>query len=235
MIKFSHFFRLLFLLLLFANATSAHALSNYQQAIMRASHHQLPLVHSLRTLHGQTVVMVTLTEKPFKLTDKNLKELTWTTVYPDIKRLCSQQHKKNATPYLLKLLGMPIKHTHAWYVVTFEVPIIQAYYGPLKNSIGIFRPCSDPRIDAHHDRSVICPRVFNNHDKNIDSQYKKWLAKNAAASYQLKNGYPWTMYGYTYNWNENAKSKVGVSEFVVLPKTPIHVLQVMRPNYFCHA
>lgn len=234
MIKIAFSFRLLFLLLLFANSMSAHALSNYQQAIMRASHHQLPLAHSLRILNGRTVTMITLTEKPFKLSDINLKELTWTTIDPDIKQLCSQQHKKNITPYLLKLLGMPVKHTHAWYVVKFEVPVIQAYYGQFKNNIGIFRPCNDPRIGVHQDGSMICPRVLNNQDKNIAPQYKEWLTQNAISSYQLNNGYPWTGYGYTYNWNEDAKSKVGVSEFVVLPKTPIRVLQVMRPNIFCH-
>jgi hypothetical protein len=111
--------------------------------------------------------------------------------------------------------------------------VIQAYYGSSKNTIGIFRPCNDPRVTAHSDGSVICPRTLNNQDKNISPQFKNWLVQNANASYQLHNGYPWTGYGYTYNWNDSAKNNVGVSEFVVLPKTPIHVLRVMRPEVFC--
>jgi hypothetical protein len=124
-----------------------------------------------------------------------------------------------------------------------DVPVIQAYYGSPGSTIGIFRPCTDPRISKHTDGSAICPQKMDANDRKISTDYKTWFINYSLDSYQLDNGLPWTGYGYTYNWNDEAANVHGVSEFVVLKNTPIIPLKnpqdpstvYISPKQYCQS
>ena len=222
------------------NGAIAADFPEYELAITNTALHTTIDPTPLITLQGSYVRMVTYTnENDFKTTDTTLGTLTWTAVESELKPLCMQyvaQHHpthKQLTLWLAQLVGVSPYQTNAYRFVVMDVPIIQAYYGAPASGIGIFRPCTDPRIGPHADGSPICPAQMNLADTHIASDYKTWFINNSMTSYTLtretddKNHYigaPWTGYGYTYNWNPEVKSVYGVSEFVVLKNTPITVL-----------
>lgn len=228
--------RLIYILLTLALSSNAFANSesNYQEAIVNTSLHKTGIpTKLLTTIQGTKVRMVVFTTYDgYKTSDTTLGVNIWTTVAPDVKQLCRQYVKQKKVGishqqlnlWLAKLLGLPEKNSDKRRFVELEVPVIQAYYGTPVSTIGIFRPCTDPRIGAHRDESPICPKQMNPADLHISSDYKTWFINSSIASHTLDNGIPWTEYGYTYNWNEQASSTVGVSEFVVMKGTPVTVL-----------
>lgn len=233
--------RLIYVILLaitlFNNVLAATS-SPYQEAVINSSLHKPQTsLKPLTIIQGPSVKMVVFTTYDgYKTSDKELQVDIWTTVAPELKQLCSQHVKQNKNIsreqlnlWVAQLLGLPANTADKRRLVEMEVPVIQAHYGAASNNnIGIFRPCTDPRIGRHSDASPICPKQMNPNDPNISSDFKTWFINNSITSYTFDNGFPWTEYGYTYNWNEQASSAYGLSEFIVLKGTPITVLP--NPN-----
>lgn len=235
---------IIFFLMSLCNFAFANNELAYSKSIVEASvHHPGAITTPLATLDGPYVRMTTFTNyQGYKTTDKTLDATIWTVVDSDLKNHCQQfvKNHPHATPqqltlWIAELLGVSPYQAETRQLVTFNVSVIQAYYGVPENKIGIFRPCTDPRIRAHADGSVICPTRMNANDNNISSSYKTWFINNSIDSYTLNTkdnhdmGAPWTEYGYTYNWNPHARSVLGISEFVVLKNTPVTVLE--NPNH----
>ena len=195
-------------------------------------------------------MVVFTTYDGYKTSDTTLSLDVWATVAPEIKQLCThyiKAHKtqKDSQPlalWITKLLGLPADEADKRRFVELDVPVIQAFYGSPANTSGIFRPCTDPRIGGHEDKSPSCPKHMNANDPNISSDYKTWFINNSISSHTLDNGAPWTQYGYTYDWNEESTSTFGLSEFVVLKSTPVFVLPnpndattpYMTPEEYCN-
>lgn len=216
----------------------AFAETDFDLAIKKAALHQPGIAAKpLTTIDGPFVRMTTFTTYPgYKTSDTTLGATIWTTVDPDVKKLCAQYAAKNKgkltshqlSVWIAQLLGIPATNADKRRFVILEIPVIQAYYGESPSDIGIFRPCTDPRIGPHNDGTFICPKQMNAADTNIASDFKTWFINNSIASYTLDHGMPWTEYGYTYNWNKDTSSVYGVSEFIVLKNTPVIVLP--NPN-----
>lgn len=233
--------KLLIISLLFSYATFAFADPEqfYTAAIQTTALHQENPndPQSLTTIEGSHVRMVTFTNYTgYKTTDTQLGANVWMTVDPELKNQCMQFTKthphathEQLTLWIAELLGLSPYQVETRQFVVFDVPVIQAFYGNPENTIGIFRPCTDPRIGLHTDGSLTCPVTMNNDDKNIPSDYKTWFIDNGLSAYTLEKknqhdiGAPWTGYGYTYNWNP-ASAYFGLSEFVALKNTPVTVL-----------
>lgn len=226
--------KLFFIIVLISNhAVFALQVSDYDLAVRHSALHQASISPSLlTTIQGTMVRMVVFTTYAnYKTSDKTLGATIWTTVEPEVKKLCTQYVRENKNKltrpqlslWLVQLLGLPEANADKRFFVILDVPVIQAYYGSASRDIGIFRPCTDPRIGIHYDGSEICPKQMNPSDFNISSEYKTWFINNSISSYSAKNGAPWTEYGYTYNWNPSARSVYGVAEFVVLKTTPVTV------------
>lgn len=204
----------------------------YMSSIIKSAVHQPGQApKSLVTIQGQHIRMVTFTNYGgYKTTDSKLGASIWTTVDPELKQRCSEfvkQHHpthQQLTTWLAQMLGVPLKQSETRRFVMLDVPVIQAYYGSSPQNIGIFRPCTDPRIGPHPD--PICPPLMNPNDSQIASAYKTWFINNSIGSHTLTDGAgaPWTEYGYTYNWNPEAENVYGASEFIVLKDTPINVI-----------
>jgi hypothetical protein len=209
---------------LIANIGYAGNLSDYQSLI--------PSANKLSFIQGNVVRMVVFTPyTQYHLTDKELDANIWTTVSPEIKQRCShylkrQKHSlslKQLSLWLARLLGLPDKQADQRRIVEIEVPVIQAFYGNSYQSIGIFRPCTDPRIGTHSDHSPICPKQMNMHDPKLSPQFKTWFIKTNFSAHRSRRTL-WSGRGYTYNRNIEAKNPFGVSEFIVLKGTPIKIL-----------
>lgn len=211
----------------------------YTTSIVKAALHSEGTPSTpLTTIQGTHVEMVTFTNYTgYKTTDTQLGGTVWTTVEPDLKTQCEtyvKQHPhathQELTRWIAELLGVSPNQAETRQFVVMDVPVIQAYYGTPESPVGIFRPCTDPRIAPHADGTPACPLQMNATDTNIASDYKTWFINNSISSYTLaKNagndaGAPWTEYGFTYNWNKDAQSVFGVSEFVVLKNTPVTIL-----------
>lgn len=234
--RFKTIFAVISLFLLSNPLFAEHA---YTASIVNAALHSTNTSPTpLTVISGTHVQMVTYTNYTgYKTTDTQLGATIWTTVQPDLKKLCMQYVKQNAhlthhqlTLWIAELLGVSPYQADTREFVVMDIPVIQAYYGAPPSTIGIFRPCTDPRIGLHEDGSPICPPQMNAADTNIASDYKTWFINNSISSYTLaKNadqeiGAPWTEYGFTYNWNPAAANSYGISEFVVLKNTPVTVL-----------
>lgn len=217
----------------------AKNIPHFQAAIVNASlHHSYAPKSPLTIIQGTSVKMVLYTNhKGYKLSDVSLGKNIWATVSPELKQACSQYVQSHPRPishqqlglWIAQLLGLPAKDASKRYFVEIELPVIQAYYGPTPSMIGIFRPCTDPRIGLHAEGPTpICPKQMNSDDANISSDYKTWFINNSISAHSLDNGAPWTEYGYTYNWDKHAISTFGLSEFIVLKGTPIVILP--NPN-----
>jgi hypothetical protein len=216
------------------NTVFAAQTSDYDLAVMHSALHQASVSPSqLATIQGATVRMVTFTTYTgYKTSDKTVGADIWTVLEPDIKALCTQYARENKNKlkpqqlslWVAQLLGLPAANADKRLFVILEVPVIQAYYGSSPKNIGIFRPCTDPRIGPHNDGSPICPKQMNTADFDISSEYKTWFINNSISSYVANSGAPWSEYGYTYNWNPLANNVYGLAEFVVMKLTPVTVL-----------
>lgn len=217
---------------------STHAANepSYRHALVAtALHHNDPITQPLTIIDDQKTKNIKMTVftgyNGYKTTDKQLGATIWATVEPDLKQRCTQFYKqrrnkithKELALWLAQMLGLPSDNAENRRFVILEVPVIQAYYGSSANTIGIFRPCTDPRIGPHLDNSSICPQQMNVQDSNIASEFKTWFINYSITTYSV-NGMPWTGYGYTYNWNPLVRDHAGVSEFVVLKNTPVMVV-----------
>ena len=126
--------------------------------------------------------------------------LMWITIVPDLKTRIEYLSKKKSLTQLRieQLLGLPPLNKKKYFVEFWVKPE------------DIFRPCPDNEIvDAE------CELCFPD---NTDTTYIKWFNSNRSNTYfncNLYNNFPWTQLGYTYDWNPDNKSHIGISEFVV--------------------
>ena len=99
---------------------------------------------------------------------------------------------------LKQLLGLPPTSDYK-YLIEFWV-----------KPDDLFRPCPDKEITDNK-----CELCFP--DKN-DTSYISWINNLRGQSYygcELYEKYPWTQLGYTYDWNAQNITHIGLSEFVI--------------------
>ena len=102
----------------------------------------------------------------------------------------------------------------------------------------VFRPCTDPRVDT--DRcSTALPASLPG---NAPPEFYRWFTNQAMSSWQIPAagqapaGYPWSRLGYTYNWDPAAKTRYGVSEYVIpgsLRPADVTVTSVKTAKDYC--
>lgn len=152
----------------------------------------------------------------------------WVTAAPEVKTFCQNYLRDNpmATDHQLDLrlkqyLGLPPGPDQK-YDVFVELWV---------NPENIFRPCVDPEInDTKCDLNIPdhFPSVANIPDYGAFYQYLYFNRFRGA------NRYPWTGIGYTYDWNKgDHQSKVGASEFILIPNTPYKIEQDVSTREYC--
>lgn len=132
----------------------------------------------------------------------------WITTAPELyKRMHDQQQSYSDTNLRLKqLLGLPPASEYSYFVEFWVKPD------------DLFRPCPDDEIT-----DGTCQLCF---PEGTDSTYINWINENRISRYypcNLNDKYPWTQLGYTYDWNPQNGTHVGLSEFVIKANSDIVV------------
>ena len=91
------------------------------------------------------------------------------------------------------------------------------------------RPCPDPDPTT----TGPCPSDFANPVPEANVDFQAWMAGQAFSAWQIPNGYPWTHLGYTYNWDPQASSIVGTSEYVIRQGATIQVVGLVPAVPYC--
>jgi hypothetical protein len=91
---------------------------------------------------------------------------------------------------------------------------------------GLFRPSPDAEID-----DAVAALSF---PEGANPDHVAWIENLQGSSYG-ENGYPWTRLGYTYDWAPDAKSEIGLSEFVARKGTKAVVESVVPQSQYCAA
>ncbi|MES1240448.1 MAG: hypothetical protein ABUT39_02410 [Acidobacteriota bacterium] len=107
--------------------------------------------------------------------------------------------------------------------------ILQLNVVGLKVPNQFFRPCPDP------DPTTMgpCPSDFENPVPKATTDFQAWMAGQAFSAWQIPNGYPWTHLGYTYNWDPQAPSIVGTSEYVIRQGVTVNVTGLVPAVPYC--
>jgi len=122
----------------------------------------------------------------------------WVTTAPQLLERMKKEKGTDIDLRLKQLLGLPPNATYS-YFVEFWV-----------NPKDLFRPCPDNEITDN-----TCELCF---PEDTDASYVAWVNSNRISRYyqcELYEKYPWTQLGYTYDWNAENKTHIGLSEFVI--------------------
>jgi hypothetical protein len=137
----------------------------------------------------------------------------WITTAPELLQRMKQENAENADMRLKQLFGLPPNSIFNYFIEFWVKPS------------DLFRPCPDKEINDKQ-----CELCF---PVNTDSSHILWINENRISRYyqcELYKEYPWTQLGYTYDWNDQNKSHVGLSEFVIGTYKNIRVKAVYTTN-----
>jgi hypothetical protein len=138
----------------------------------------------------------------------------WITVVPQLQDFCRGLGLSDK-PLDLRLeqaMGLP-PHNGKTKLVQLWIP-----------ADGLFRPSADAEID-----DAIAALAFPD---GADPSHVAWIEQLQGSSYGEK-GYPWTRLGYTYDWAPDAKTEVGLSEFVARKGTKAVVESIVPQAQYC--
>ncbi|CAM1371839.1 hypothetical protein [Tenacibaculum xiamenense] len=143
------------------------------------------------------------------------KEKIWVTTSPELLLKMKKIKSKNVNLRLKQLIGLPPNSTYKYFIEFWVRPK------------DLIRPCPDNNITTNK-----CGICF---PKKTESKYKEWFNNYRINSYyqcNLYDNYPWTQLGYTYDWNPQNKTHVGLSEFVIKTKSEIIVKQTYTTSEY---
>ena len=126
------------------------------------------------------------------------KYAIWVTTAPELFNRMQAEKASDVDLRLKQLLGLPPNATYSYFVEFWVRPK------------DLFRPCPDKEITDQQ-----CGLCF---PESTTEDYKNWVNDNRISRYyacELYDKYPWTQLGYTYDWNPQNRSHVGLSEFVI--------------------
>ena len=159
-------------------------------------------------------------------TSSNPEYAVWVTLASQVKTFCHHYlvKKPKATDDQLNLrlkqyLGLPPDPAQK-YDVFVELWV---------NPTDLFRPCVDPEINDSTCNKEI-PKSFPA-VKNIPD-YGVFYQNLYFNRFRAANRYPWTGIGYTYDWG-NPASKIGASEFILIPDAPYQIKQSVATRDYC--
>lgn len=205
-----------------ACAVQHKLLTLYDQAIMNASTHSLHPVELLTipSRKIQSIHFVTWTRRSYSFGVQKLAENVWVTVDFQMRKACRAFAVHRLSLNIEQLLGMPpLKNYSGWHIVTMSLLTMQ------HASPRLFRPC----LATHSIIESTC-----RYQDNPSAEGYLWGEQNLLQKpARLKSQYPWTGLGYTYNWNPQASSKVGLSEFVISKGTVVNVRVSQTAQAFC--
>ena len=130
----------------------------------------------------------------------------WITTAPELRQRMQKEKYSDVNMRLKQLLGLPPTSVYSYFVEFWVKPA------------DLFRPCPDKEITDK--RCEIC------FPANTDAAHITWINQSRIDRYyqcELFQQYPWSELGYTYDWNPNNSSHIGLSEFVIAANKNIKV------------
>lgn len=143
----------------------------------------------------------------------------WITLAPQLKQTCSQPNFGKTYGFntrINQLIGLPPSNNKYW---TVEMWV---------RVEDLFRPCADAEI-TDNQCSIFIP-------EDITEEHLIWYNNIRANQYCLTDctdGWPWTQLGYTYDWNPNNKSHIGLSEYVIKAHCDVYVIKRYKTTDYC--
>jgi len=134
----------------------------------------------------------------------------WVTTAPELKNRIKSEVVKDTNLRLIQLLGLPPGSKYSYFVEMWVRPQ------------DLFRPCPDKEITDGK-----CDLCF---PSGTDADHIKWINENRISRYyqcELYNQYPWGQLGYTYDWNPENKSHVGLSEFIIGTNKTVYINRIV--------
>ncbi|MBW4421588.1 MAG: hypothetical protein KME13_20585 [Myxacorys californica WJT36-NPBG1] len=169
--------------------------------------------------------------KPNVKSSKQEDQLLWVTVAPQVKEFCQRYLKQhpNATEADLTLrLKQYLGLNPSWEYDRF----VELWVSPQD----LFRPCVNPDITQRRcplNFAEVPPKVTGRTEgsgiQNYQSFYQALYFRSIRAALQ-----PWTGLGYTYDWGSPI-SRVGASEFILVPGAAYAVKQAVPTLPYCQA
>ncbi len=141
----------------------------------------------------------------------------WVTTAPELLERMKQEKAKDVNMRLKQLLGLPPVAEYKLFVEFWVRPQ------------DMFRPCPDKEINDS--RCNIC---FTAQD-STDMNYINWVNESRISRYYacgLYNQYPWSELGYTYDWNPNNKTHIGLCEFVIDKNKTVYVNKIYSTSEY---
>lgn len=139
----------------------------------------------------------------------------WVTASNELRNRIKSEVVTDTNLRLIQLLGLPPDAKYSYFVEIWVRPQ------------DLFRPCPDKEITDSK-----CDLCFQN---NADEQHIKWINENRVSRYyqcSLNNKYPWSQLGYTYDWNPNNKSHVGLSEFIIDVNKTVYINRIVTTSKY---
>ena len=139
----------------------------------------------------------------------------WVTTAPELKNRIKSEVVKDTNLRLIQLLGLPPGSKYSYFVEMWVRPQ------------DLFRPCPDKEITDGK-----CDLCF---PFGTDVDHIKWINENRISRYyqcDLYNQYPWGQLGYTYDWNPDNKSHVGLSEFIIGTNKTVYINRIVTTQEY---
>jgi len=139
----------------------------------------------------------------------------WVTTAPELKNRIKSEKVIDTNLRLLQLLGLPPVAKYSYFVEIWVRPQ------------DLFRPCPDKEIT-----DCECNLCF---PAGTDEQHIKWINENRISRYyqcHLYDQYPWGQLGYTYDWNPDNKSHVGLSEFIIGTNKTVYINRIVTTGKY---
>lgn len=164
------------------------------------------------------------------------ERFTWVSGPEQLRTHC--RGRPNAVLAIQQALGLPPRATpskpdNRWQVISFTVA-----------RATLFRPCPGGTDVASPRCSVEKVAPDNNSvTGGLDADMVRFLLEQIWSSHKRgfdtpgseRWGYPFTGMGWTYNWDPQASSPVGVTEFVVRKGAVLSNIVAETPEQFCSA
>jgi hypothetical protein len=201
-------------------ASSLDTLTNlYQQSIIAAAIKRPDYARPLQPIDISRSEVTVAHVQPYPSIDNS--RFIWVTFPDALRELC--RGRPDPLLAIQQALGLPPKKHDGIRVFTFDV-----------RPADMFRPCaSSPEITTTHctvDLSQFAPLT------GTQTVAEHFVLKQMMDSYRgdfESPGYPFTAMGWTFNWDPEAPTHQGVSEYVVKPGAVISNVVSVDPATFC--
>lgn len=160
-----------------------------------------------------TVYYLTHPEGLYNTGDRDV----WVTAVPDLMNFVKENNSFKSKDYYLRLqqvLGLPPSPEGEFVPHVF----MEFWVRPQD----LFRPCPDAEIDDN-----LCDCVVQVPES--EDAHNQWIRDYRNSSYSAENPFyrfPWTQLGYTYDWNPENQTHIGLSEFVIKHNADIYINKV---------